>query len=87
MIIDVYPCAGWQDYVLGNVYKQSLKEIWENSEKIKGLRTITQSSFPQCIDCDARDYCSRCLVRNYNESGGDKKLVEESHEAFLSGRE
>lgn len=68
---DVYPCAGWQDYVLGNVYKQSLKEIWENSEKIKGLRTITQSSFPQCIDCDARDYCSRCLVRNYNESGGD----------------
>ena len=68
---DVYPCAGWQDYILGNVYKQSLKEIWENSARIKELRKITQESFPKCLKCDARDYCSRCLVRNYNESGGD----------------
>ena len=95
---DVYPCAGWQDYVLGNVYKQSLKEIWESSERIKELRKITQASFPQCIECDARDYCSRCLVRNYNESGGDmfainkhfcdvahlnKRLVEEYIEKGL----
>ena len=90
---DVYPCAGWQDYILGNVYKQSLSEIWENSPRAKELRKITQGSFPQCLECDASDYCARCLVRNYNESGGDmfavskhfcevaflnKKLVEES---------
>ncbi len=68
---DVYPCAGWQDYVLGNVYKQSLEEIWENSNRVKELRKITQATFPQCLECDARDYCARCLVRNYNESGGD----------------
>ena len=68
---DVYPCAGWQDYVLGNVYKQSLQDIWENSERVKELRKITQESFPQCLECEARDYCARCLVRNYNESGGD----------------
>ncbi len=90
---DVYPCAGWQDYVLGNVYKQSLKEIWEESPKVKMLRKITQGSFPECLKCEASDYCARCLVRNYNESGGDmfavsqhfcdvaflnKKLVEEA---------
>lgn len=95
---DVYPCAGWQDYVLGNVYKNSLKEIWENSERIKELRKITQASFPQCLECEARDYCARCLVRNYNESGGDmfavnhhfcdvaflnKRLVEEYREKGL----
>lgn len=95
---DVYPCAGWQDYVLGNVYKQTLQEIWENSERIKELRKITQESFPQCLECEARDYCARCLVRNYNESGGDmfamnkhfcdvaflnKRLVEEYHEKGL----
>lgn len=68
---DVYPCAGWQNYVLGNVYKQTLKDIWENSEKIKELRKITQESFPQCLECEALNYCSRCLVRSYNESGGD----------------
>lgn len=95
---DVYPCAGWQDYVLGNVYKQTLQEIWENSERIKELRKITQESFPQCLKCEARDYCARCLVRNYNESGGDmfavnhhfcdvaflnKRLVEEYREKGL----
>jgi len=68
---DVYPCAGWQDYVLGNVYNQSLKDIWVKSEKIKQLRNITQSSFPKCLDCEAFDYCSRCLVRNYNETNGN----------------
>lgn len=72
---DVYPCAGWQDYVLGNVYKQSLKVIWEESERVKELRKITQASFPQCLDCEARDYCARCLVRNYNESGGNMFAV------------
>lgn len=72
---DVYPCAGWQNYVLGNVYKQSLQEIWEKSERVKELRKITQASFPQCLECEARDYCARCLVRNYNESGGDMFAV------------
>lgn len=95
---DVYPCAGWQDYVLGNVYKQTLKEIWEQNERVKALRKITQASFPQCVECEARDFCARCLVRNYNESGGDmfainhhfcevaklnKRLVEEYRDKGL----
>lgn len=85
---DVYPCAGWQNYILGNVYKNSLKEIWENSERIKELRKITQSSFPQCLKCEARDYCARCLVRNYNESGGDMFKINQHfcEVAFLNKR-
>ena len=85
---DVYPCAGWQDYVLGNVYRQSLAEIWENSERIKELRKITQASFPQCLECEAKDYCARCLVRNYNESGGDMFAVNHHFcdVAFLNKR-
>lgn len=85
---DVYPCAGWQDYVLGNVYKQSLQEIWEQSERVKELRKITQASFPQCLECEARDYCARCLVRNYNESGGDMFAINHHFcdVAFLNKR-
>lgn len=90
---DVYPCAGWQGYILGNAYKNSLKEIWEG-EKVNSLRKITNGSFENCIDCEARQYCAMCLVRNYNESGGDmfkinkhfcdvaflnKRLVEEKY--------
>ncbi len=85
---DVYPCAGWQDYVLGNVYKQPLNEIWENSERVKNLRKITNASFPKCIECEARDFCSMCLVRNYNESGGDMFAVNQHfcEVAFLTKR-
>lgn len=82
---DVYPCAGWQGYILGNVYKQSLKEIWENSEKIKELRKIKESSFPQCLECEAFDFCSRCLVRNFNENDGNMFKISKAFcdEAFL----
>ena len=68
---DVYPCAGWQALVCGNVYQQSLKDIWEKSPQMKQVRVITQGDFPKCLKCNARDYCAMCLVRNYNESGGD----------------
>jgi radical SAM protein with 4Fe4S-binding SPASM domain len=89
---DVYPCAGWQAMVCGNVYKQSLREIWENSSQLAQVRAVTQGDFPECLKCEARNYCAMCLVRNYNESNGDmfkinkhfcdvaflnKKIVEE----------
>lgn len=85
---DVYPCAGWQSMVLGNVYKQPLQEIWENSPKVKELRKLTQADFPQCLECEARDFCARCLVRNYNESNGDMLKVNQHFcdVAFLTKR-
>lgn len=85
---DVYPCAGWQGYVIGNVYRQSLQEIWANSDKVKQLRKITNASFPQCLKCEARDYCSSCLVRNFNESGGDMFKINKHFcdVAFLNKR-
>lgn len=85
---DVYPCSGWGGYVIGNVNEQSLREIWLNSTKAKELRSITKASFPQCIKCEARNYCSSCLVRNYNESGGDMFAVNKHFcdVAFLTKR-
>ena len=85
---DVYPCAGWQSMIIGNVYKQPLLDIWENSEKVKELRKLTQADFPQCIECEARDFCARCLVRNFNESGGDMYKINKHFcdVAFLTKR-
>lgn len=73
-----YPCAGWQGYALGNAYQQRLNDVWENSERLKYLRTITNSSFPDCMMCGALDYCSVCLVRNFNESGGNMFKINEN---------
>lgn len=67
----VTPCSGWDRYVCGNVFKQTLSEIWNNSEKMNNVRNVRYSDFQDCLKCEARNYCSLCLVRNYNESKGD----------------
>ena len=85
---DIYPCAGWQDFVVGNVYRQSLKEIWDNSPKLAEVRKVRRKDFPKCMICEARDYCNMCLVRNYNESGGDMFKISQHFcdVAFLNKR-
>lgn len=65
-----YPCIGWQGYKLGNIEEQSLAEIWEGSKLMK-LRNITRADFKECKECRDKFFCSRCLVRNANENGGD----------------
>lgn len=75
---DVYPCAGWQDYVVGNVKKNSIKDIWERSEKILYLRNLRKKDFPKCIQCEDRMFCTMCMVRNANENPlGDPLEVNE----------
>ena len=85
---DVYPCAGWQAMVVGNVYTQPLNEIWSNSEKLSEIRKVTQGDFPQCLECEARNFCAMCLVRNFNESNGDMFKINKHFcdVAFLNKR-
>ena len=68
---NVTPCNGWQGMKAGNLYHSSLKEIWVNSQVLHDLRKITRGSFRECVECDAKDFCSLCLARNYNESNGN----------------
>jgi len=67
---NVYPCAGWQEMVLGNLKETPLQEIWDNSEKIKWLRGLKMKDLGggECCNCDKAAFCSPCLVRNANES-------------------
>ena len=74
---DIYPCAGWQGFVVGNVFRESLKDVWEHSPKLEQIRKVKQKDFPKCLKCEARDFCNMCLVRNYNESGGDMFKINE----------
>ena len=75
---NVYPCAGWQDNIVGDVKETSLKNIWENSEKVKYLRGIKKRDFPKCIQCLEKEDCTMCMVRNANEDPmGDPLVVNE----------
>jgi radical SAM protein with 4Fe4S-binding SPASM domain len=65
---NIYPCAGWQDYVCGNVREAPLREIWENSPKVKYLRSLRKKDFPKCVKCPDKSFCAMCMVRNANEN-------------------
>lgn len=73
---NVYPCAGWQGYTVGNINEISLKDIWENSDKVQHLRNLRKKDFPECIQCPDKNYCTMCMVRNANENPqGDPMIV------------
>lgn len=74
----VYPCEGWQNYIVGNVNETSLQGIWNNSEKVEYLRSLRNKDFPKCIGCIDKEFCTMCLVRNANENPkGDPLIVNE----------
>jgi len=75
---NIFPCAGWQDYIVGNIKEASLNDIWENSQKVQYLRSLQKKDFPKCIQCPDKEYCTMCMVRNANENPqGDPLVVNE----------
>lgn len=78
---NVYPCAGWQEMVLGNLNENSLQDIWDNSEKIKWLRGLKLKDLGngECCKCDKAAFCAPCMVRNANESPTGNPLEINRH--------
>jgi radical SAM protein with 4Fe4S-binding SPASM domain len=76
---NLYPCAGWQGFVLGNVTERTLRDIWENSERVCYLRGLRKKDFPQCLECADRAYCAMCMVRNANEDPAGNPLAVNKH--------
>lgn len=71
-----YPCSGFQDYPVGNCFKQTLHEVWDNSPQLKYIRGLRGKDIPKCVHCENRNYCSTCLVRNFNETGDMLKVAD-----------
>lgn len=76
---NVYPCAGWQDYVCGDAREQTLRDIWENSAKVRYLRSLRRKDFPECTACADKSFCAMCMVRNANEDPEGNPLNINKH--------
>lgn len=64
-----YACSGFQGCTLGNCAEQTLSEVWFTSPQILKLRGLRKKDIPQCLHCPDSEFCSMCLVRNFNETG------------------
>ncbi len=77
---EVFPCVGWQTNIIGNLNVQSVKEIWETSKEIRALREVKRKSFPKCVSCKDKGYCTVCMMSNSNENpDGNAFCVNEYH--------
>jgi radical SAM protein with 4Fe4S-binding SPASM domain len=74
-----YPCPAWRSRVVGDLNKQSLREIWTGSPDIMYLRSLRLRDLPECLACADREFCQICLNRNANENPEGNPLKINKH--------
>jgi len=75
---EVIPLPGWHK-VLGDLKKQTLRDIWENSPELKRLQNINIKNFPKCANCPDIHFCGMSLENNVNENlSGDPFIIPDS---------
>lgn len=55
---DVYPCNSFL-YKVGNIFNNSINHIWNESEKLRYLKSI-KNDMTKCCDCEFVAHCTRC---------------------------
>ena len=56
---NVFPCNSIP-YKVGNIYEDSICNIWNNSEKLKFIQRITKKDLLDCVGCKYESICERC---------------------------
>ncbi len=64
----VYPCLGFP-WEVGDLRKENLEEIIENSERLSLFRSLDGSEFEDCFRCELSSLCTRCPGLAYLEKG------------------
>ena len=59
---------------LGNVHKDSIRDVWENSPELKRLLAFRFGDLdPKCAECKYSGACTVCLGAAYWENQGQFK--------------
>ena len=64
----VYPCTMLR-IDLGNVYEDTLSDIWYNSKELIELKRKRWSDLHGCLECDKKELCYRCAGVAFLETG------------------
>lgn len=56
---DVFPCNSIP-FKVGNIYEDSIRNIWNNSEKLKFIQGISKKDLSECVGCKYEPICERC---------------------------
>ncbi|MDD5634927.1 MAG: SPASM domain-containing protein, partial [Candidatus Omnitrophica bacterium] len=78
----VVPCSAFWTLVCGDARKDSLRDIWRDSEVLNTIRGLADIRLDKCnkkcAKCDYLSYCNGgCRAAAYYSSGMDLKGIEE----------
>ncbi len=65
----VIPCVSLIGYILGNVRKNRLADIWRDSEDRRKAIPLRWGDSPHCVSCDLISDCHRCPANGFIEHG------------------
>ena len=88
---DVYPCQLLHapEFLGGNIYKNSLADIYYTSPVLKKMRLVSVDTIDECSKCPIRLICAGgCRARDYYESGSVESVgefCEYEKLAFING--
>lgn len=65
---NVYPCS-FLNCSAGNIRKNSIKDIWENSHLLQMFRSFSDKLFEKCLNCNIKNKCHVCYANNIATTG------------------
>lgn len=63
----LYPCVEWNE-LLGDLRKESLLEIWRDSDKLKWIKSLRITDYKKCYSCKYLGVCSICPGLNKRDT-------------------
>jgi SynChlorMet cassette radical SAM/SPASM protein ScmE len=80
----VVPCSAFWTFICGDIRKDSLRDIWDNSERLNTIRAIADEKLtdhdPECEKCDYLTYCNGgCRACAYYSSGENIRGFDRSN--------
>lgn len=74
----IYPMIGWYE-PLGNIEKDSIKDVFENNPLLKKVRNIKASDISECVNCEASDFCTFCPNPHLNANNGELYKLDKNY--------
>ena len=65
---EVYPCVSLKNS-LGNIFKSTLKDIWNGEERKKIVTGLTWNNTKKCYKCEYQKKCPHCAGMSQAETG------------------
>jgi len=78
---DVFPCVQFP-LPSGNVRRQKFLDIWNHSEQLKDVRSITAGDLPVCSGCNHVGTCTRCPGLAYMEGNMRGPSTQDCEKSF-----